>query len=93
MQVKLPIVSQSTCQQAYWYGTIDDSMICAGYAEGGKDSCSGDSGGPLVCEDNGKYMLEGVVSFGEGCARPGKYGVYADVRYFRRWIDYVISNY
>ena len=93
MQVKLPIMSQFTCPKAYWYATIDDSMICAGYAEGGKDSCSGDSGGPLVCQDNGKYFLEVVVSFGEVCARPGKYGVYSDVRYFREWIDYVISNY
>ena len=93
MQVSLPIVSQSTCQQAYPWATIDDSMICAGYANGGKDSCSGDSGGPMVCQANGKYFLEGVVSWGYGCARRGKYGVYGDVRYFRQWIDAVISNY
>lgn len=24
--------------------------ICAGIAEGGKDTCQGDSGGPLMCK-------------------------------------------
>lgn len=92
MQVDVPIVSRATCQQAYWYDTIDESMICAGYAQGGKDSCSGDSGGPLVCKYFDWYFLEGVVSWGEGCARPGKYGVYANVRNLFDWIDNVMKT-
>ena len=92
MEVSLPIVSRATCQAGYPYEDIDQSMICAGYSEGGKDSCQGDSGGPLVCEENGKFFLEGVVSWGYGCARPGHYGVYADVRYFKTWIDTTMSG-
>ena len=93
MQVSVPIVSHSTCQHGYSEETIDDTMICAGYPEGGKDSCVGDSGGPMVCEANGKFFLEGVVSWGYGCARPRRYGVYARVRYFRQWMDRVMSQY
>ena len=36
----------------------------------GKDTCQGDSGGPLVADDK----LVGIVSFGDGCAKPGTPG-------------------
>ena len=92
MQVDVPIVSQSQCKQGYG-SSIHESMICAGFRQGGKDSCQGDSGGPLVCEMSGKYYLEGVVSWGHGCAARGKYGVYARVRYLRQWIDDTMGRY
>ena len=92
MQVSVPIVSDAKCKQAYG-SAIHDSMVCAGYDRGGKDSCQGDSGGPMVCEFNGKFFLEGVVSWGHGCAAPGKYGVYARVRKLREWIDSTMSRY
>jgi len=90
MQVSVPIVAQSTCKRSYY--SLHDSMVCAGLTRGGIDSCQGDSGGPMVCEDGGKFFLEGVVSWGDGCARPGKYGVYSRVRYLRRWIDNIMSG-
>lgn len=87
-EVELPIYSQSACNSAYG-GGITDVMICAGYKEGKKDSCQGDSGGPLVCENpvTKRFELRGVTSFGEGCARKGKPGVYARSFRYIKWID------
>ena len=86
MQASLPIVSEQQCKNAY-PGEIDDSMLCAGLDEGGIDTCKGDSGGPLVCEFKGTWYLEGVTRWGHGCAKPGKYGVYANVRALRSWLS------
>jgi len=39
-QVMLPIIDREVCNQPSWYdGSIDDSMVCAGYAQGGRDTC------------------------------------------------------
>ena len=85
MKVSVPFVSKETCSAAY--EGITDSMLCAGYAEGGKDSCQGDSGGPLIMGSGASMKLAGVVSWGEGCARPNKYGVYSKVNGALDWIN------
>ncbi|KAM5380121.1 hypothetical protein ACJZ2D_003768 [Fusarium nematophilum] len=74
MKVSVPIVSRQTCRDQYGASNITDSMVCAGLKEGGKDACQGDSGGPLIDDTSG--ALVGVVSWGEGCARPDFSGVY-----------------
>ncbi|XP_047472986.1 trypsin-1-like [Penaeus chinensis] len=88
-KVSVPIVSDAECRDAYGQNDIDDSMICAGVPEGGKDSCQGDSGGPLACSDTGSPYLAGIVSWGYGCARPNYPGVYTEVAYF---VDWVLAN-
>jgi trypsin len=88
MKASVPYVDNADCNPAYG-GSIKPGMMCAGYREGGIDACQGDSGGPLVWRrTTGEGdVLVGVVSFGEGCARKLKYGVYTRVSTYREWID------
>lgn len=89
----VPLVSRAQCNLPQSYnGEISETEICAGYQRGGKDSCQGDSGGPLVMLQQGIYYQTGVVSWGDGCARPDKYGVYARMASFNNWIESVQSN-
>ncbi|TDH05329.1 hypothetical protein EPR50_G00143800 [Perca flavescens] len=81
-EAELPLLSQSECEDQLPEYSITASMVCAGLPEGGVDACQGDSGGPLVCLEDGYWTLIGVTSFGKGCGRPLKPGVYARVSAF-----------
>ncbi|TMP38392.1 serine protease [Pseudoalteromonas rubra] len=86
-EVDVAYISNEICNDAQHYnGGISESMICAGFDEGGKDSCQGDSGGPLIVNRNNQWIQVGVVSWGEGCAAPNKPGVYADVAVLNSWV-------
>lgn len=86
LKVAVPLVSAKNCEAAY-PNDITKHMICAGYKSGGKDACQGDSGGPLfINTPSGERVIAGIVSWGEGCARPNKFGVYSDVNAELSWI-------
>ncbi|XP_055081987.1 transmembrane protease serine 4a isoform X2 [Periophthalmus magnuspinnatus] len=92
-QAAIPLIDRTKCSSPYVYGSaITERMLCAGYLEGGVDACQGDSGGPLVHISSTKYYLVGVVSWGVGCARRGKPGVYCDVEEMTNWIRTVIEK-
>uniref|UniRef100_A0A8C9UM54 Peptidase S1 domain-containing protein n=1 Tax=Spermophilus dauricus TaxID=99837 RepID=A0A8C9UM54_SPEDA len=79
-----PVLSDTACHNSY-PGT--NNMFCLGFLERGKDSCQGDSGGPVVC--NGE--LQGIVSWGLGCALKDKPGVYTKVCNYLDWIQETIA--
>ncbi|XP_058984781.1 trypsin-1 [Musca domestica] len=84
-EVTVPVITNAQCRATSYSSMIVDTMLCAGYLEGGKDACQGDSGGPLIVRE-GIFRLAGVVSFGYGCASPDAPGVYTRVSKYLDWI-------
>ncbi|XP_053436893.1 transmembrane protease serine 9 [Nycticebus coucang] len=86
------LLSEQTCRRFYPV-QISSRMLCAGFPQGGVDSCSGDAGGPLACrEPSGRWVLTGVTSWGYGCGRPHFPGVYTRVSAVRGWIGQNIQE-
>ncbi|NXD06723.1 ENTK Enteropeptidase, partial [Nothocercus nigrocapillus] len=89
-EAEVPLITNEKCQQWMPEYSITENMVCAGYDQGGVDSCKGDSGGPLMFEDGNKWFLAGVTSFGYQCALPQRPGVYTRVTRFVDWIRKII---
>ncbi|SDZ26087.1 Trypsin [Micromonospora pattaloongensis] len=82
LKAQVPFVSDTSCRQSY-PDLIPSEEICAGYPQGGTDTCQGDSGGPMFRRDAANAWIQvGIVSWGNGCARPNYPGVYTEVSTF-----------
>src|SRR4051812_8416989 len=76
-EAQVPIATDAFATNAYGSSYEPETMLPAGYPQGGKDTCSGDSGGPLmVPAAGGTLRLAGDTSWGQGCAEPGFPGIY-----------------
>lgn len=92
--VELPVVQQDECEASYVSRStsyvVTDHMFCAGFLEGGHDTCLGDSGGAFVQQDRGtrRWVVYGLVSWGgpEHCGSRRVYGVYTRVSKYLDWI-------
>ncbi|MEU9706292.1 serine protease [Streptomyces sp. NPDC047981] len=83
LKATVPFVSDADCQRSYGGDLVPGEEICAGFPQGGVDTCQGDSGGPMFRRDNaGAWIQVGIVSWGQGCARPNYPGVYTEVSTF-----------
>lgn len=86
LQATVPVLPDDFCVETYPQFVKTD-MFCAGYEGGRIDTCQGDSGGPIVVQ--GK--LVGVTSWGEGCARRGKPGVYVRISRYAKDLHPVVD--
>ncbi|NXH21737.1 OVCH2 protein, partial [Bucco capensis] len=102
-EVNLPILNSKDCSRAL--STLKkpiqgDTILCAGFPDGGQDACQGDSGGPLLCQRrHGAWTLAGVISWGMGCARGwrsnekkkhynrGSPGIFTDLSVVLSWLQ------
>ncbi|XP_035190272.1 vitamin K-dependent protein C [Oxyura jamaicensis] len=89
--IEIPMVPRNECAQVMSY-TISDNMLCAGTLGDRKDACIGDSGGPMITKYKGTWFLVGLVSWGEGCGRKEKFGVYTKVSQYLEWIQQHIDE-
>uniref|UniRef100_A0A8U7MAY8 Acrosin n=1 Tax=Corvus moneduloides TaxID=1196302 RepID=A0A8U7MAY8_CORMO len=88
-EAKVRLMDAQLCNSSRWYGgALHPQDLCAGYPRGGIDTCQGDSGGPLVCKDNvgSNFWLVGLASWGRGCARARRPGIFTSTQHFHTWI-------
>lgn len=94
--VRLPIIDNKVCQTMFadagHYKYIKNSFLCAGYSQGGRDTCEGDSGGPLMMKQDDVWTLIGTVSHGIKCAEPNLPGVYMKTWSYLPWINGIINK-
>uniref|UniRef100_A0A3B4Y4B4 Vitamin K-dependent protein C n=1 Tax=Seriola lalandi dorsalis TaxID=1841481 RepID=A0A3B4Y4B4_SERLL len=86
--IKIPLVSRSVCTQQM-FNNVSDNVLCAGFLGQSMDACEGDSGGPMVTLYQDTWFLIGLVSWGEGCGRKDKVGIYTKVSNYNDWISRV----
>ncbi|XP_053495130.1 neurotrypsin [Ictalurus furcatus] len=97
LQAWIPLLPSWQCRKRYGERFTSHSMLCAGSMTPDPhqhaDSCQGDSGGPLVCQgESGRWVLTGVISWGQGCGDPSYPGVYARVSRYLPWIEQVTHS-
>jgi secreted trypsin-like serine protease len=81
-------IARDTCNTpAEYNGKVTSNMLCAGVPIGGVDACRKDSGGPAVATVGTSKKVIGVVSWGDGCGKPNKPGVYTRTSQFAAWVN------
>uniref|UniRef100_A0A7N8XVT9 Coagulation factor IX n=1 Tax=Mastacembelus armatus TaxID=205130 RepID=A0A7N8XVT9_9TELE len=85
-KLAVPFVDRTACKQSS-RDHITRFMFCAGFHSEQKDACQGDSGGPHATNYKGTWFLTGIVSWGEECAKDGRYGIYTRISQYYPWIS------
>ena len=80
--LKVDIVSQTSCEADYKNNTINENVVCAGEVDA--TTCYGDSGGPLIVDNGGDYQAIGIASLNDSCVVPG---VFSRVSAYIPWLN------
>ena len=89
-QGMLPIAShaQGVKKNSYLVPVVKNKMVCAGSGViNNAGGCQGDSGGPFVCQEGGRWVLRGAVSWGNPMCKTDHYTVFARVSNYLDWIS------
>ena len=99
-QATVPVIGTNECHD--WFDNfteepspiMDETVICAGFKEGGDDTCTGDSGGPFIIYNRTdyKYYLMGIISNGDETCGSSTPGLYTSVPHFIPWIKGLLSG-
>lgn len=91
-QARTPIIDYVTCKNRLNKFYINEkTMLCGGGA--GTSACSGDSGGGLSCERDGRWYLQGAVSWGTDYRCPvDKFVVYVRISSYVDWITKITGK-
>jgi secreted trypsin-like serine protease len=91
-EIEIPIFPKDLCEENYRafsrkHPFDKETQFCGGYSDGSKDACTGDSGGPLFqIDDDGEMILQGLVSWGDECAKKDRPGIYTKLYYYLDWV-------
>ncbi|XP_026172227.1 plasminogen activator, urokinase b isoform X2 [Mastacembelus armatus] len=87
-EAQVNLLNDDVCRHTYYYDNmLTENMFCASRPDWSQDACEGDSGGPLVCEVDNRLFQFGVISWGDGCAKQSRPGVYTKVTNYNHWIQ------
>lgn len=84
--IHIPLVDRAECAR-HMVNNVTQNVLCAGIIGKVRDACEGDSGGPMMTLHHNTWFLIGLVSWGEGCGRTDKLGIYTKVSNYLEWID------
>lgn len=103
LKVALPLQPHLPCNNTFRnhidstlpMAVLDDTQLCAGVLEGGKDTCQGDSGGPLsIFTASAPYYcmhhVLGITSFGILCGFRNTPALYTRVSAYVPWIESIV---
>ncbi|XP_018569490.1 trypsin-7-like [Anoplophora glabripennis] len=85
----LTILGDEECKNSYDTPVITEAMFCGNYSGTIiRDFCLGDYGGPAVADG----ILQGIISFGEGCGDGYKGKVFVKISIIREWLQNIIQS-